>query len=131
MMYGHDTNPVFLNKKIMIGCPEHLPPLQPLCLITAHFCLIPQCTPHPSLQSRRHICITPKRFRNKQYKEYREYKEKYLKIWYYTQLLTENNQLKCCDHFHFYFQSAWMMMGIISVSGDLIENMFTLFVIKN
>ena len=38
MMSGHGANPIFFNKKIKIGCPEHLlTPNSPLRPITFHF----------------------------------------------------------------------------------------------
>ena len=57
MMSGHGGSPIFFNKKIKIGRPEHSLTPHPLRPITSHFCL----TPHPSSppQSGRHMCITP------------------------------------------------------------------------
>ena len=50
MMSGHSTNPIFFNKKIKTGRPEHLltppPPRTLLRSITSHFCLSP---PLPSM----------------------------------------------------------------------------------
>ena len=39
MMSGHGGNPIFLNKKIKIGRPEHSLTPTPLSPITSHFCL--------------------------------------------------------------------------------------------
>ena len=39
MMSGHGANPIFCNKKIKIGRPEHLLPPTPLRPVTSHFCL--------------------------------------------------------------------------------------------
>ena len=63
MMSGHGGNPIFFNKKIKIGRPEHSlttptpppPPPTPLRPITSYFCF----TPSPP-QIARHMCITPK-----------------------------------------------------------------------
>ena len=56
MMSGHGANPVFFNKKIKIGHPEHELPLPHLRPITSHFALPPT---HLTPQSGRHMCITP------------------------------------------------------------------------
>ena len=55
MMSGHGHDPIFFNKKIKIGRPEHSLNPQPLRPITSHFCL----TPPPPAQSERHTCINP------------------------------------------------------------------------
>ena len=54
-MSDHGPNPIFFNKIIKIGHPEHSLTPHPLRPITSHFCLSP---PPPSLQSGRHMCIT-------------------------------------------------------------------------
>ena len=38
----------------------------------------------------------------------------------------ENNQLKCSDLIHFYFQCVWMTMNNISTSGGLTSETFFL-----
>ena len=56
MMSGHGANPIFFNKKMKIGCPEHsVTPLHPLRPITSYFRL----TSPPPPQSGRQMCITP------------------------------------------------------------------------
>ena len=64
-MPGHGPNPIFFNKKIKIGRPEHSLTLHPLRPITSHFCLntSPPPSPPPPPQSGRHMCITRKLFR--------------------------------------------------------------------
>ena len=52
-MSGHGANPIFSNKKIKIGRPEHSLTPTPLRPITSHFYLKP-----PPPQSGRHMCIT-------------------------------------------------------------------------
>ena len=54
MVSCHGANPIFFNKKIKIGRPEHslLILLRP---ITSYFCLTPTHS-----QSGRHMCDTPK-----------------------------------------------------------------------
>ena len=57
MMSGHGGNPIFFNKKIEIGCPEHS--LTPHPLTSDNILFLPYPPPPP--QSRRHMCITPYR----------------------------------------------------------------------
>ena len=45
MMSGHGHDPIFFNKKIKIGRPEHSLNPQPLRPITSHFCLTPPPPP--------------------------------------------------------------------------------------
>ena len=58
MMSGRGGNPIFFNKKIKIGRPEHSLTPHPLRPIRSHFCLTPPPPPH----SGRHLCITPYMF---------------------------------------------------------------------
>ena len=46
-MPGHGPNPIFFNKKIKIGRPEHSLTLHPLRPITSHFCLNTSPPPSP------------------------------------------------------------------------------------
>ena len=41
MISGHSANPIFFDKILKIGCPEHLLPHHPLRSITSHFYLNP------------------------------------------------------------------------------------------
>ena len=45
MMSGHGRNPIFVNKKIKIGRPEHSLTPHPIRPITSHFCLTPPPPP--------------------------------------------------------------------------------------
>ena len=56
MMSGHGRNPIFVNKKIKIGRPEHSLTPHPLRPITSHFCLTP---PPPSPFKVDVICVSP------------------------------------------------------------------------
>ena len=40
MMSGHGGNPIFFDKKIKVGLPEHSLIPHPLRPITSHFCLL-------------------------------------------------------------------------------------------
>ena len=57
MMSAHGANPIFFNKKINIGRPEHL--RTPYVRKHRIFALNPPPHPNPTPQSGRHICITP------------------------------------------------------------------------
>ena len=59
-MSSHDTNSIFLNINIKIGCPEHSLTPHPQDPITSHFCLNPPTPPAP--QSGCHMCINPNVF---------------------------------------------------------------------
>ena len=56
MMSGHGGNPIFFNKKIKIGRPEHS--LTPPPPTSDNISFLPYPPPLP-LQSGRHLCITP------------------------------------------------------------------------
>ena len=56
MMSGHGGNPIFFNKKIKIGRPEHSLTPHPLRPITSHFCLT--LPPPPPLKVDA-ICVSP------------------------------------------------------------------------
>ena len=56
MMFGLGGNPIFFNKKIKIGRPEHpLTPYTPTP-ITSHFCLTPPLPPPLKVDI---ICVSP------------------------------------------------------------------------
>ena len=55
MMSGHGVNPIFFNKKIKTGRPEHSLTPHPLHPITSHFCL----NPPPPLLKVDVICVSP------------------------------------------------------------------------
>ena len=57
MMSGHGGNPIFFNKKIKIGCPEHS--LTPHPPTTENISFLPSLPSPPPPQSGRHMCITP------------------------------------------------------------------------
>ena len=54
MMSGHGANPIFFNKKIKFGRPEHA--LTPRPPMSDNISFLPDPPPPP--QSGRHICIT-------------------------------------------------------------------------
>ena len=55
MMSGHGANPIFFNKKMKIGCPEHsVTPLHPLRPITSYFRLT--SPPHLKVDVK---CVSP------------------------------------------------------------------------
>ena len=61
-MSGHGANPIFFNKKIKIGRPEHsLTPHPPTSNNLSFLPYPPPTPPHPPppRQSGRHMCITP------------------------------------------------------------------------
>ena len=54
-MSDHGANSIFFNKKIKIGCPEHLLTPHPVRPATSHFCLTSPTPPRGG----RHMDIIP------------------------------------------------------------------------
>ena len=59
MMSGDDANPIFFNKKIKIGRPEHFLPPVHLRPITSHFCLTPHLLSTSSTSKVDVVCVSP------------------------------------------------------------------------